>query len=289
MTKDGRKIWWVVVPSEVICWPNKEIQGCCWSSWNSTALEQLLSSTQGKACSQILQEACKTFKLKDSCQVLKASGRNVFRRDGKWKNMLRLIVLLKVQSCVWKNAMCKLAKAADGYTKDSEILLGRETTKLLPHYTLKKNLCCYPRPTEIESSKAVICYQHKTIHLSDGYFGLLLPKLPSSDVSTNLNCDEVSTWLNWTSWYWQLPTLQFGVAKVTFSGNCSKFVLNWIQLCSPHSLTDWLIAPKCSIQFLVARFEDRLQYFQDSNFISQMFTKHHHPVGAFITKIRTPY
>jgi hypothetical protein len=39
----------------------------------------------------------------------------------------------------------------------------------------------------------VICYQHKTIHLSDGYFGLLLPKLPSSDVSTNLNCDQVST------------------------------------------------------------------------------------------------
>jgi len=44
------------------------------------------------------------------------------------KNMLRLIVLLKVQSGVWKNAMCKLAKAADGYKKDSEILLVRETT-----------------------------------------------------------------------------------------------------------------------------------------------------------------
>ncbi len=115
--------------------------------------------------------------------------------------------------------------------------------KLLPHYTLKKNLCCYPRPTEIESSKAVICYQHKTIHLSDGYFGLLLPKLPSSDVSTNLNCDEVSTWLNWTSWYWQLPTLQFGVAKVYWvslgiAANLYSIESNY----APHTdwLTDWL-------------------------------------------------
>jgi hypothetical protein len=118
--------------------------------------------------------------------------------------------------------------------------------KLLPHYSLKFSLCCYPRPTEIEGSKAVICYQHKTIHLSDGYFDLLLPKLPSSDVSTNLNCDQVSTWLNWTSCYWQLLTLQFGVAKVYrvslgIAANLYSIESNY----APHTdwLTDWLIAP----------------------------------------------
>lgn len=206
------------------------------------------------------------------------------------KNMLRLIVLLKVQSGVWKNAMCKLAKAADGYKKDSEILLGRETTNCFLTIP-SKNLCCYPRPTEIESSKAVICYQHKTIHLSDGYFGLLLLKLPSSDVSTNLNCDQVSTWLNWTSWYWQLPTLQFGVGKVYWvslgiAANLYSIGSNY----APHTdwLTDWLIAPKCSIQFLVARFEDRLQYFQDSNFISQIFTKHHYSLWEHLSQRLEP-
>lgn len=189
----------------------KLVVGCLQTAQHKSSFSPL---PRAKLALKFCKKPAKHSNWKTVVRFWKHLGEMYSDEMGNEKNMLRLIVLLKVQSDVWTNAMCKLAKAADRYKKESEILLGRETNKLLPHYTLKKKLCCYPRPTEIEGSKAVICYQHKTIHLSDGYFGLLLPKLPSSDVSTNLNCDQVSTWLNWTSWYWQLPTLQFGVAKV---------------------------------------------------------------------------
>jgi hypothetical protein len=82
----------------------------------------------------------------------------------------------------------------------------------------------------------VICYQHKTIHLSDvaqvaKFRCFHKPELWSGFHMTELDVMVLAV-ANITVWSCK--------GLLDFSGNCSKFVLNWIQLCSPHWLTDWL-------------------------------------------------
>lgn len=204
------------------------------------------------------------------------------------KNMLRLIVLLKVQSGVWKNAMCKLAKAADGYKKDSEILLGRETTNCFLTILSKKIYVVTLDQLRLRAQRLWFAISTKpSIYL----MGILVYCCPSCQVQM-----FPQTWIvtrfphDWTGRHGIGSCQHYSLELQRSIG----FLWELQQICTQlnptmlPTLTDWLIAPKCSIQFLVARFEDRLQYFQDSNFISQMFTKHHHPLWEHLSQRLEP-